>query len=196
VYAEHQRYWIALLNLQRAWADDKAALAFIPPRHRDFSTPPDWPIQKALAYLLNNLELIRESYRRLEASETLDYDLFNHGLEGLTLRLQPWPSVADAVAASKAKAEVGGRLETLQVRSIQAGLNPGTRYIRATVQRSLYYFANYVDDRLSDPAYPAVSPDRWCVEPASDGGGDLVLVPPQAWNPDADESARRARGPA
>ena len=194
MYAEQQRYWIALLNLQRTWADDKAAVAFIPPRHREFSTPADWPIHKAMAYLLNNLELIRESYRRLEAGETLDYDLLNHGLEGLTLRLQPWPSVADAVAASKAKAEVGGRLETLQVRSIQAGLNPGTRYIRATVQRSLYYFADYIDDRLSDPAYPEVSPDRWHVGQAPDGGGDLVLIPPQNERPRAGEPARRVRG--
>ena len=87
MYPGQQRYWIALLNLQRTWTDDNAAVAFIPPRHRDFSTPADWPVNKAQAYLLNNLELIRESYRRLEAGEPLDYDLLNHGLGVLDLQL-------------------------------------------------------------------------------------------------------------
>ena len=81
-------------------------------------------------------------------------------------------------SASSAKAELGGRLETLQVTSDQEGLNPGTRYIRATIERSLYYFAQYADERLSDPAYPDVSPGRWHVALRDDGSGDLVLVGP------------------
>ena len=38
MYAEQQRYWISLLNLQRTWASDEAALGFLPPRYRDFES--------------------------------------------------------------------------------------------------------------------------------------------------------------
>jgi hypothetical protein len=176
VHPEQQRYWIALLNLQRAWTTDEAAIGFIPPRHRDFSDPPGWSSRKALAYLHNNLELIRESWRRLEAGEPLDTDLLNHGLAQLRLRLHPWPNVTAVQAASQAKEEIGGRLETLQVGGTSNAFNPGTRYVRATVQRSLYYFAHYVDHRYADPAYPAASPERMRVIEAT-SGGDLVLVP-------------------
>ncbi len=179
VYPEQQRYWIALLNLQRTWQTDDGSVSFIPPRHRDFENPPAWPMRKAQAYLLNNLELIRESYRRLEAGVQLDYALLNHGLEGLTLRLNPWDSISTLRAAARAKDDLGGRLETLQITSDANGLNPGTRYVRATIQRALYYFAQYVDYRLSDPAYPAVSSDLWCVRECESGTGDLVLVPPE-----------------
>lgn len=179
MYPEQQRYWTALLNLQRTWPDDDAAIGIIPPRYRDFSSPEAWTYRKAQAYLLNNLELLRESYRNLEAGGSIDYDLLNHALEGLRLRLHPWPTVTDLKAASRAKEEVGGRLETLQVTSNDNGLNVGTRYIRATIQRSFYYFAQYVDYRLADPAYPEVSPNRWSIQDAPDGSGDLVLVPPE-----------------
>lgn len=179
MYPEPQRYWTALLNLQRTWADDDAAIGIIPPRHRDFSTPEAWPYRKAQAYLLNNLELLRTSYENLEAGNPLDYDLINHALSGLTLRLNPWPSVTDIKAAAQAKEEVGGRLETLQVTDNDEALNLGTRYIRATIQRSFYYFAQYVDYRFSDPAYPGVSPDRWCIKEAPDGSGDLIVSPPE-----------------
>ena len=179
VYPEQQRYWISLLNLQRAWTSDEAALGFLPPRYRDFESSENWPRRKALTFLLNNLELIRESHRRLEAGETLDYDLLNHGLGLLTLRLHPWNGLADLRQASRAKSELGGRLETLQVASDLGDLNPGTRYIRATIERSLYYFAQYVDERLSDPAYPEVSEDRWQIAYEEDGSGDLVLQPPE-----------------
>jgi hypothetical protein len=178
MYAEQQRYWVALLNLQRTWSTDEAALTFIPPRHRDFASPPDWPQAKAIAYLLNNLELIRESHRRLEAGEPPDWDLLNHGLAGLTLRLHPWESAGAWREALRARTDLGSRLETLQVAAGGAGppLNAGTRYVRATVERSLYYFAQYVDDRLADPAYPAASPGRWRVALREDGSGDLALM--------------------
>jgi hypothetical protein len=183
VYAEQQRYWVALLNLQRTWTSDEAALTFLPPRHRDFTSPPDWPQAKAVTYLLNNLELIRESHRRLEAGEPLDWELLNHGLAGLTLRLHPWESIAAWREAHRARADLGSRLETLQVgsqaSSAAAPTNPGTRYVRATVERSLYYFAQYVDDRLADPAYPGVSPGRWRVAVREDGSGDLALLSAQ-----------------
>lgn len=179
VYAEQQRFWIALLNLQRTWSSDESALAFIPPRFRDFTSRADWPQAKAQAYLLNNLELIRESYRRLEAGEALDYDLLNHGLADLVLRLQPWTNAQDLRRAARAKVELGGRLEVLQVTGTMEEANPGTRYVRATIQRAFYYFAQYVDHRLSDPAYPAASPERLHVREREDGSGDLVLVEPE-----------------
>ena len=175
MYPEQQRYWVSLLNLQRTWTDDETALGFLPPRYRDFKSKPAWPERKALTFLLNNLELVRESWRRLEAGEPLEWDLLNAGLSGLTLRLQTWRSVGEVRTASRAKVDLGGRLETLQVTTDHGDLNAGTRYIRATVERALYYFAHYVDERLSDPAYPEVTPGRWHVVPAPDGSGDLML---------------------
>lgn len=180
MYAETQRFWIALLNLQRTWTSDEAAMAFIPPRFRDFTSKPDWPQPKAQAYLLNNLELIRECYRRLEAGQPLDFDLLNHGLQDLRLRLQPWVDARDLRRASRAKTELGGRLEVLQVTAPMDELNAGTRYIRATIQRSFYYFAQYVDHRLSDPLYPGVSASRLHVREREDQSGDLVLVEPES----------------
>lgn len=174
VYPEQQRYWVSLLNLQRTWTDDDAALGFLPPRYREFLSPTDWPRRRALTFLLNNLELIRESWRRLEAGELPDFELLNAGLSGLTLRLHPWSGRGEVLAAGRAKVDLGGRLETLQVTSDLERLNPGTRYIRATVERSLYYFAQYVDDRLSDPAWPRITPGRWHVGLKEDGSGDLV----------------------
>jgi hypothetical protein len=176
---EQQRYWVALLNLQRTWQTDDAALTFLPPRHRDFESAPEWPRRKAVAYLLNNLELIRESHRRLEAGERLDYGLLNAGLEGIRLRLFPWESPGQWREALRGKTDLGSRLESLQVAGDLPAANPGTRYVRATVERSLYYFAQYVDERLSDPAYPGVSPGRWRVAPKDDGSGDLALVAAQ-----------------
>ena len=173
MYAEQQRFWTALLNLQRTWSSDEAAIAFIPPRHRDFDSVPAWPWPRAQAYLLNNLELLRDNYRKLEAGEPLDYDELNHGLADLTLRLQPWPTLADLKRATAAKAELGSRLEVLQVTGSDTPLNAGTRYVRATIQRAFYYFAQYVDARLGDPLYPDLSPGRMHVR--QEPGGDLVV---------------------
>lgn len=170
---EQQRYWISLLNLQRSWVTDADAESFLPPRYRDFTRPPAWSRRKAFAYLLNNVDLIRESHRRLEAGELLDYDLLNHGLSSMRLRLQPWGSVAEAQAAGRVRAQRGGRLESLQVRGREEALNPGTAYIRATVERSLYYFAQYVDHRLADARYPDVSPAGWRVVAGAQGDLDL-----------------------
>ncbi len=178
VNLEQQRFWVALLNLQRAWSSDEAALTLLPPRHRDFTSAPDWPQRKALAYLLNNLELIRENHRRLERGEPLEVDLLNASLETLKLRLFAWTDLGERRRAAQARADFGGRLETLQVTSGREGLNPGTRYVRATVERCLYYFAQYVDERLSDPAYPDCSPGRLRVAESVAAGGDLVLESP------------------
>ena len=175
---EQQRFWIALLNLQRSWSSDRAALSFIPPAQRDFDSSPNWSQDKALAYLLNNLDLLRDSYARLERGALLDTSLINNILEGLTLQLRTFDNRGEMVAAAQAKSELGGRLEMLQVRSPVQGLNPGTRYIRGTVQRAFYYFAQYADERQSDPAYPGVSQDRWRVVVDPHGMGDLQLQAP------------------
>lgn len=175
MYPEPQRYWVSLLNLQRTWTDDATALSFLPPRYRDFTSTPNWGERRALTFLLNNLDLIRESWRRVEAGEMLDYELLNAGIGALTLRLQPWRSLGEVKSANRAKVDLGGRLETLQVTSDHENLNAGTKYIRATIERALYYFAQYVDARYADPAYPGVSPGRWVVVPSTDGSGDLVL---------------------
>jgi hypothetical protein len=179
VLLEQQRYWIALLNLQRTWSDDEGALTVVPPRNRDFTSTPDWPQRKALVYLLNSLELVRATHKRLEAGEPLDYEAMNTALEGLHLRLHPWTDLAERKRAAEARQGYGGRLETLQVTSWREDLNPGTRYVRATVERCLYYFAQYVDERLADPLYPACSPERWRVVESETSAGDLVLEPPR-----------------
>ncbi len=176
---EQQRFWIALLNLQRTWTGDGHALTFVPPRHRDFESGPAWPRAKAEAYLLNNLELLRDSYERIEAGELPEFDLINHVLADLRLELNGPSSRTATISAARAKLDLGGRLEVLQVRSDLEGLNPGTRYVRGTIQRAFYYFAQYVDERLSDPGHPTPSPDRWRVVRDPDGSGDLVLLPPR-----------------
>jgi hypothetical protein len=178
VILEQQRFWVSLLNLQRSWATDAEALHLVPQRQRDFTSAPDWPERKALAYLLNNLELVRESHRRLEAGEPLDVDLLNTGLEPVRLKLFAWTDLAERRRQAQARSELGGRLETLQVTSPREGMNPGTRYVRATVERCLYYFAQYVDDRLSDPLWPACSLGRWRVVESAGASGDLVLECP------------------
>lgn len=185
MHLEQQRFWLALLNLQRTWATDEAALSIVPVKSRDFAVAPEWPQKKALVYLLNNLELLRESHRRLEAGEPLDFASLNAGLEGLALRLHPWSDPAERKRLAQSRADLGGRLETLLVVSDRDGCNPGTRYIRATVERCLFYFAQYVDHRLSDPAYPGCSPDRWRVVESEAAGGDLAIEPPRAPDPQA-----------
>jgi len=180
VHAEQQRFWIALLNLHRTWTDDEGAAAFVPPRHRDFESRPDWPRPKAEAYLLNNLELLRESHDRVESGRLPDFEALNLVLTDCALRLSSWPRMEELHRAALAKREMGSRLELLQATGDLESCNPGTRYIRATIQRAFYYFALYLDHRLSDPLYPRVSPGGLQVLPAPDGSGDLALVEPGA----------------
>ena len=59
---------------------------------------------------------------------------------------------------------MGGRLETLVAISRKNGVNTGTRFIQSTVERALFYFAQYVDYRFSDPAYPDASPGKFQVK--------------------------------
>lgn len=178
VIPQQQRTWIALLNLQRSWASDEAALAIIPAAQRDFTRGVEWPERKALAYLLNTLELLRESHRRLEAGEPMDYDSLNASLSPLRLQLFPWTRLDMHRKEVEARAALGGRLDTLRVTSGREGLNPGTAWLRDTVERCVFAFAQYADERLSDPAYPGCSAGRWRVMARAPAGGDLVLEGP------------------
>lgn len=176
---QQQRTWIALLNLQRSWASDEAALAIVPPAQRDFTRGAEWPERKALAYLLNTLELLRDSHRRLEAGEPLDYDSLNASLSPLRLQLFAWTRMDTHRKEVEAREALGGRLDTLRVTSGREGLNPGTAWLRDTVERCVFAFAQYADERLADPAYPGCSPGRWRVLESAAAGGDLVLEGPQ-----------------
>lgn len=170
-----QRTWIALLNLQRSWASDEAALSIVPAAQRDFTRGTEWPERKALAWLLNHLDLLRESHRRLEAGEPLDYELLNASLAPLRLQLFAWTDLEARRKAVEAREALGGRLDTLRVTGTREGANPGTAWLRDHVERCLWAFAQYVDERLCDPAYPGCSPGRWRVVESAAAGGDLVL---------------------
>jgi hypothetical protein len=179
VYLEQQRYWVALLNLQRSWTTDEDALSILPASARDFDAPPDWPRRKAVAYLMNHLDLLRDSWRRLEDGRRLDLDLLNQGLEPLRLSLHDWGDADGLASARRAKTAAGARLETLRVASAGGGpFNAGTRFVRGTVERSLYYFAQYADHRLSDAAYPGRGRDRWQVVATAGPDGDLGILLP------------------
>ena len=186
MYLEQQRYWVALLNVERGWSSDEDALSILPASARDFASPPDWPERKALAYLMNHLGLLRDSWRRLEEGKALDAALLNQGLETLRLGLHPWGDAGSLAAARRAKADAGARLETLRVASAGGGpYNLGTRFVRGTVERSLYYFAQYADHRLSDPAYPGRSLDAWHVVAKNGSDGDLAILLPGRTVPEA-----------
>jgi hypothetical protein len=160
MYHEEQAYWIDLVNLAGRWRDDEDIARFIPLRHRDFESAPQWSRRKACAFLVNNLDVLRDSHRRLESGRQLEFDLLNNILGGLRLRLFDWGDRSSIAAVRKSKAGRGSRLETLQVLGQRNGLNPGTCFVRSCVERAFFYFAQYVDHRLDDPAYPEVSPGR------------------------------------
>ena len=186
MYLEQQRFWVALVNLARRWESDEDALSILPPASRDFSSPPEWPAKKAVAYLLNHLDLLRDSWRRVEEGKAPDVDLLNQGLASLHLSLHTVGDADAVAAAQRAKADAGARLETLRVSSGSGGtFNAGTKFVRGTVERSLYYFAQYVDHRLSDPAYPGRSRDRWQVVSKGGPDGELAILVPGTSIPEA-----------
>ena len=70
-----------------------------------------------------------------------------------------------------------------------------TRYVRATIQRSLYYFAQYVDYRYSDPLYPDSSPGRFQVmECLFEDCGGLFIRSPKTLLYSSDDCARKDAG--
>ena len=161
MYLEEQSYWVDLLNTTAAWAADADldVTKLVPERFRDFTSKHHWPERKAAAFLSNNLGALRAAYGALEAGTRIDFDSINHVLEACRLRLFDWGDDAALRAIRRSKASRGARLETLQLVGDQERLNPGSSFLRGTVERAFYYFARYVDLRLADPAYPDQTPD-------------------------------------
>ena len=157
MYTEEQSYWMDLVNLAATWRGDEDLLRFLPERHRDFETTPRWSRRKAYAFLVNNLDVLRDSHHRLEDGRPLEYDLLNHILGSCRLRLFDWGDVSALPSIRRGKTSRGARLETLQAVGGVDGLNPGSAFVRGTVERAFFYFAKYVDYRLDDPGYPEAS---------------------------------------
>jgi hypothetical protein len=164
MYIEEQTYWLDLVNLAGTWKGDEDIARFIPERHRNFESTPTWSRRKAFAFLVNNLDVLRTSHRRLETGRPLEYELLNNILESCRIRLFDWGEVASIAAIRQSKVNRGTRLETLQAVGERNGLNPGSAYVRSTVERAFLYFARYVDYRLDDAAYPEASPRKFRVQ--------------------------------
>jgi hypothetical protein len=113
--------------------------------------------------------------------------------EGL-LRLHDWGDLESIRARQRARARVGGRIETLLAVSRKDGLNRGTVFIRNAVERAVFYFAQYVDYRFADPAYPGASPGKFqvkeCLKP---GCGRLFVRTPETLLYCSDDCAREDR---
>ena len=74
------------------------------------------------------------------------------------------------------------------------GLNPGTKFVRNTVERALYFFAMYVDYRFSDSAYPDASPGKFQVKECLwSGCRKLYMRTPETILYCSDDCARRDR---
>ena len=93
MYIEEQTYWLDLANLATSWKDDEDVARFIPERHRDFTSSPSWTRRKAFAFLVNNLDVLRNSLHRLETGRPLEYELLNNILSGCHVRLFDWGDV-------------------------------------------------------------------------------------------------------
>ncbi len=158
MYLEEQNYWVDLLNVAATWSDDSVDIVrLVPERFRDFETLPNWSRDRATAYLRNNLESLSAAHAALESGAPIDYDSINNVIENCTLRLFDWGDPTALRAIRRSKAGRGTRLETLQASGPRDGLNPGSGFLRSTVERAFYYFARYADHRLADPVYPESS---------------------------------------
>jgi hypothetical protein len=179
VFIEQQRFWLDLLNTRRGWTDVGSLTATVPTRHRDFSDPPGWPARKAFIYLLNNVDMLQANLKSLEAGKPLDLLMLNNILAEGRLKLIDWGGVPGITRERDAREARDERIETLVADSVISGLNAGTAYVRNLVERSVYYFAQYVDYRYSDPVYPDSSPGRFQVMQCllSDCGGLFVRTP-------------------
>ncbi len=164
MFLEQQQFWVQLVNTVAAWKDEEVLLAYVPERVRDFSVPPGWSLTRAFNYLLNNVDVVRTNHAALEAGRRLDYEMINHVLSAAVPRLIDWGDLEAIRARSGARARVGSRIETLVALSPKNGLNPGTVFVRNTVERAFFYFAMYADYRFSDPEYPGASPGKFQVK--------------------------------
>jgi hypothetical protein len=176
MHLEEQTFWLDLVNLAASWRGDEDVARFIPERYRDFESSPQWTRRKAFAFLVNNLDVLRDAHRRLEEGRPLEYELLNNILGDCRLRLFDWGDAGAITAIRRSKANRGARLETLQAVGTHDGLNPGSTFIRASVERAFFYFAQYVDDRLADPVYPDSSPQRLRILPCARDGCRRLFI--------------------
>lgn len=153
-----------MVNALPEWKDEEIFEEYVPEKHRDFSNPPGWTAKKTFNYLVNNVDVIRLNHEALETGKRLDYDMLNNVLSEGKLRLVDWGGTENIRARQAARARVGGRIETLIAVSRKDGVNPGTAFIQSTVERALFYFAQYVDYRFSDAAYPDVTPGKFQIK--------------------------------
>jgi hypothetical protein len=154
---EGHRCWVDLLNAEAAWITDESMLKVIPDEAREFESSADWPRGKALAYLNNNAGALRLNYARLEEGLPLDPDLLNPVLESMRLGLVASPREIRIGAAGRRKTDSRGRCLHLEPRIEADRWNRGTAAVRLLVQRAVYHFAQYIEHRFGDPAYPGAS---------------------------------------
>ena len=162
------RYWIELLNAHDSWVTDASMLGVIPEDQREFDSASKWPLQRALAFLHNNVSGLRSNYDLLEAGESMDVDLLNPILDSIRLRFTDWRSHPDFDDARRESLKRGERLQYLHPGKYQEGWNQGTAHIRFLVHRAAFHFSRYADLRLSDPSYPGCSDGMLRVTPCAD----------------------------
>jgi hypothetical protein len=194
VFFEQQSFWVELVNSREQWEDERILEEYVPERVRDFSDPPGWPARRAYNFLVNNVDVIRANHRALEVGGRLDYDMLNNVLSEGVLRLVDWGGLEAIRAQQASRGRVGGRIETLIAVSRKDGRNPGTRFLQSTVERALFFFAQYVDYRFSDPAYPDASPGKFQVkECLAPNCARLFIRTPQTLLYCSDDCARADR---
>lgn len=183
-----------LVNALPAWRDETVLADYVPEKHRNFTDPPTFSVKRAFNYLTNNIDVIRLNHHALETGGRLDYDMLNNVLREGVLRLVDWGD-ADAMRDRRlARTNVGGRLDTLIAVSRKDGVNPGTAFIQSTVERALFYFAQYVDYRFADAAYPDASPGKFQIKIClAESCGKLFVRTPETLLYCSDECARADR---
>ena len=145
MFLPQQQFWIDLLNRRRKADDDDLLDGIIPAEKRDFTDPPGWPRRKTVTYLGNHLDMLLAAYRAVEDGKPPDFAALNLLLADGECVLTPEGP------------------ETLVPRSRDRGGNPGSLSVRDLLARAAFFFAEYVDYRRADPAYPDASPDRFQV---------------------------------
>lgn len=159
------RLWIDLLNAQEHWITDASMLTVIPEDACEFDSAPEWPQSKALAYLHNNAAALRLNFQKLEVGEMLDVDLINPVLTSVDLRFVDWRHRPDWRELAEERRRRADRLVFLGPAPATEGWNRATSSIRHLVQRAMYHFCRYADQRLSDPAYPGATEGMFRVLP-------------------------------
>jgi hypothetical protein len=194
MFLEQQQFWLELVNTAGVWRSERDLEEYVPSASRDFEDPPGWSLARTHTFLMNHLDMIRASHGSLEVGRRLDVDLLNNILSEGTLRLVDWGDLEGIRAQQRARARVGSRIETLVAVSRKDGLNRGSAFVRNTVERALFFFAQYVDYRYSDPAYPDASPGKFQVKECLRAGcGKLYIRTPETLLYCSDDCARADR---